>query len=135
MTSLIIKRSELWRLKARVNALQAEIAAEEQANARARIRGLGPHQRLVLQALCERYDPLEWRAYTFRGLSAATNLNRDQVRRACRALRSLGMAEHKLGLWTEDGEPVGAGYCATAIGAEWASTHGLMADQCEDEAA
>ena len=44
------------------------------------------------------------------------NMDRTEIRRACRALRSGGLAEFGSGLFTEDGETYGSGYMASAAG-------------------
>jgi len=43
-------------------------------------------------------------------------LDRASVRRSVRVLARKGLAEYYRGLWTEDGEPAGAGYCITPAG-------------------
>ena len=45
-----------------------------------------------------------------------TGLNRREVRLAVRRLARKGLAEYHKGLWSEDGEPAGAGYCITFEG-------------------
>jgi hypothetical protein len=42
--------------------------------------------------------------------------SRDAVREACRRLRAMGFAEYERGLFTDEGETYGAGYCATVEG-------------------
>lgn len=49
-------------------------------------------------------------------LIGETKLERAIVRRACRSLRSKGLAEFYRGLVTEDGEMAGSGYCISRAG-------------------
>ena len=43
-------------------------------------------------------------------------LDRKAIRRACRSLARKGLAEYGKGLWSDDGEPAGSGYCAKRAG-------------------
>lgn len=52
----------------------------------------------------------------FAPLIERTGLDRAQVRRHCRYFARKGLAEYSKGLWTEDGEPAGAGYGITSAG-------------------
>lgn len=45
-----------------------------------------------------------------------TKLDRKAVRRACRSLSRKGLSAFRIGLWSEDGEPAGAGYGITEQG-------------------
>lgn len=56
--------------------------------------------------------------FTFKGILSRTvcRLTRSDVRRACRSLKRKGFAEFHHGLWSEDGDPAGAGYRATRSG-------------------
>lgn len=54
----------------------------------------------------------------FAPIARTTGLDRNVVRRACRSLKRKGLADFLAGLWTEDGEPAGAGYAATPEGRE-----------------
>lgn len=74
-------------------------------------------ERKVLEVLAEVYDPEEWRAYNFGGLSRMLGLDRKEVRRACRSLARKGLAKYERALWNEDDGPAGAGYRATEEGA------------------
>lgn len=62
---------------------------------------------------CEHYS-------SFAPIMRETGLDRATVRRACRSLTRKGYAEYCRALWTEDGEPAGAGYAATKAGASLA---------------
>jgi len=56
---------------------------------------------------------------TYSHLSAVTLppiITRDIAGALCRDLRDRGMVEFRRGLWTEDGEPFGAGYGITPRG-------------------
>jgi hypothetical protein len=55
--------------------------------------------------------------YTFTGIMSGTGItDRARVRRACRVLARRGYAVYVRGLWSEDGEPCGAGYGITIAG-------------------
>lgn len=54
----------------------------------------------------------------FKPIMNRTELDRATVRRACRYLARKGLAEYVRGLWSEDGEMLGAGYGATKAGRE-----------------
>lgn len=62
-------------------------------------------------------------ASSFAPIMECWQLSRPDVRRACRSLRRKGLAEYWRGLWTEYGDPAGAGYGATAKGREVAYEH------------
>lgn len=49
-------------------------------------------------------------------------LDRKQIRRACRSLARKGLAEYGRGLWSDEGNVAGSGYCATRAGVEAASS-------------
>jgi predicted transcriptional regulator len=53
---------------------------------------------------------------SFRGIAQRSNLDKSHVRRAVRALARKGFAEYAKGLWSDDGEMRGAGYCCTHDG-------------------
>lgn len=46
-------------------------------------------------------------------------INKDMARAICRSLTDRGYCFYMRGLWTEDGEPAGAGYGITDKGAEY----------------
>lgn len=52
----------------------------------------------------------------FAHLAQKSGLERHQVRRTARALARKGLAAFGRGLWTDEGEMAGSGYCATAAG-------------------
>ena len=54
--------------------------------------------------------------FPFASIMSRTGLDRTSVRNACRVLKRRGYTDFKAGLWTEDGEPAGAGYRITAEG-------------------
>jgi len=56
--------------------------------------------------------------FAFGAITEPTKLERAVVRRACRSLKRKGLAEFASGLWSEDGEPAGAGYRASAAGVD-----------------
>ena len=55
---------------------------------------------------------------SFMPIQDLTGYDRSTVRRHVRALARKGFATYHRGLWTEDGEPAGAGYCITKTGIE-----------------
>jgi len=57
-------------------------------------------------------------AFSFRCLEERAGLPREIVRALCRQLTDDGLACYARGLWTEDGEPFGAGYGITRKGIE-----------------
>ncbi len=57
----------------------------------------------------------------FKTIAKRSGLDPKHVRRTVRALARKGLAEYARGLWSEDGEPRGSGYCCTKLGHETAS--------------
>lgn len=113
-------RLEVAAAKARLSTLKSQLHEADAEFLRGKTRRLGPQQQTVLDALSDGfYSNNEWQAYTLKRLVSDTGLTTEQCRRACRALRRLGLAAHELNLWTEDGEMVGAGYRMTEIGRDW----------------
>lgn len=79
--------------------------------------GVTPHEAKVLHALA--YfggEDSECGFVGFKPLAAETGLDRRTVRLACRSLSRKGFAKFARGLWTDEGEPAGAGYAATLAG-------------------
>lgn len=76
-----------------------------------------------LVAVCGDYG----QASPFAPIMECWTLSRPDVRRACRSLRRKRLAEYWRGLWTEHGDPAGAGYGATAKG------RAVAYEQCEAE--
>lgn len=76
---------------------------------------MSPNEWKVLAVLGEgvEYDFGFW---GFAGIMKQTGLDRKTVRRCCRSLRRKGLALFESGLWTDEGEPAGSGYCSTAKG-------------------
>jgi len=73
--------------------------------------------RMVLKALNKFTEEQgEWNYVNFKTLSEDTKMDRSEVRRIVRHLTRKGLAEFAKGLWTEDGDPYGSGYCITAKG-------------------
>lgn len=76
-------------------------------------------KRRVLNALNEGTRPgPDYRCVPFSHLVIETRLDRRTVRRHCRALAREGLAEFHSGLWTDDGETAGSGYCISVAGRE-----------------
>jgi len=68
----------------------------------------------VLEFLAERSSPEA--CYPFAPICRDTGLDRNRVRFICRLFRRKGWAEFYSGLWNDDGQPAGAGYCITPQG-------------------
>ena len=64
----------------------------------------------------------------FKTIMDATGLDRKMVRFQVRALARKGLAEYFRGLFTEDGEVAGAGYCITKEGMKTIETLMLQLD-------
>lgn len=74
------------------------------------------NHKAVLAALALKTDPLEQYAY-FRTIGEAAEIaDLKEVRRIVRHLARRGYAHYRKGLWTEDGDVAGAGYCITMEG-------------------
>jgi hypothetical protein len=76
-------------------------------------------QMAVLFCLGEITEPDGEYCAHFAALSRETFLPVKRVRFLCRLLKRKGLAEFHQGLWTEDGEPAGAGYCISRSGKEF----------------
>lgn len=76
---------------------------------------MSPKEWKVLAVLADgnEYDFGFW---GFAGLMKQTGLDRKTVRRCCRSLRRKGLAVFESGLWSDEGEPAGSGYCSTQAG-------------------
>jgi hypothetical protein len=77
---------------------------------------ISERQRRCLMVLGPHYFPGEERCLYFRTIAKETDLREAEVRKAVRALARKGLAEYHRGLFTEDGEAAGSGYCCTAAG-------------------
>lgn len=73
-----------------------------------------PDHAKVLAFLAE--NSSEDACFPFAPISDETGLDRKRVKFICRSLRRKGLAEFYRGLWTDEGEPGGAGYCVTRAG-------------------
>ena len=74
----------------------------------------------VLKHLVKSYrEDSEFCYSSFRGIMFGTNLDRQTVRNACRALARKGLTEYGRGLWSNDGMVAGSGYRITAAGEEF----------------
>ena len=54
--------------------------------------------------------------YGFAYLENVTGLSRSEVCRACRSLARKGLAEYHRGLFNDEGDVAGSGYCASRAG-------------------
>lgn len=80
-------------------------------------------ERKVLKALAISYDPDGFGYVNFKGIAQRSRrLTRKEIRRSCRSLARKFLAEYGKGLWTEDGEMYGSGYCCTKTGNEFIGT-------------
>lgn len=79
---------------------------------------LGPQELKVLKVLANYWHEEGNCIYfkTIRQEAGTPKLSTGQIRRACRSLKRKGLAEYHRGLFTEDGEVAGSGYCATEKG-------------------
>jgi len=78
-----------------------------------------PNDQAVLRELAQLYtDEDWWCANGFKPLSRKTGLDVRTVRLSARRLARKGLAKYERTLWTEDGDPCGAGYRATKAGAD-----------------
>lgn len=69
----------------------------------------------VFEYLAEAYLH-DGNCYPFNALALNLGLTRRQVKRACRRLARRGLAECVNGLFNDDGETAGSGYCCTPAG-------------------
>jgi len=77
---------------------------------------LTDNERRVLRALYAAYDYDGFGYLNFKGIARRARLPRKEIRRACRSLARKGFAEYGRGLWSEDGEVAGSGYCCNPAG-------------------
>lgn len=77
---------------------------------------MSPQQRKCLDALNTLTEPDGEVCAPFMPIISVTGLDRQVVRRCVRALARRGLAEFHSPLWTDDGQPAGAGYCITIRG-------------------
>jgi predicted transcriptional regulator len=75
---------------------------------------LTPENMKVLKVLHELTAP-DW-AVCFAPIIRETKMPRAEVRRRCRYLKRIGLAQYCRALWSDDGEPRGAGYAVTRQG-------------------
>ena len=88
---------------------------------------LSDRERKALEALADAGGP-EGGYLGFAGVASRSGLDPKVVRRTVRALARKGLAAYGKGLWNDDGEPAGSGYCATDRGLEIAQ---LPADRAQ----
>lgn len=82
---------------------------------------INPIEQRVLWFLAETWGD-EGGYWSFSGICSNTQLERKQVRRACRSLARKGLAEYLQAGWGDDG-PAGAGYGSTEAGRTYAAEH------------
>jgi hypothetical protein len=77
---------------------------------------LDVHVLQIMQERCDGwYDPTEV-AFSLRAFVVDPWITREIARGVCRSLTERGYAVYRRGLWTDDGEPGGAGYGITHKG-------------------
>lgn len=77
--------------------------------------GVSPRERKVLAVLAQHYSS-DMNCLYFRYIASETGLEVKQVRRSVRSLARKGLAEYVKGLFNNDGEVAGSGYCCTREG-------------------
>jgi hypothetical protein len=76
-----------------------------------------PNTYRVLAWLAEHTRPNGEMCYGFKPMMHDLQLDRAEVRKACRLLKRRGHAEFHTALWDEDGETMrGSGYCISIAG-------------------
>ena len=80
------------------------------------VADLPAHEAACLSALAEEYSETEPCYLPFASVMELTGLDRTQVKRAVRRLAGRGFALFRRGLWSEDGQPCGSGYCCSPAG-------------------
>lgn len=75
-------------------------------------------ERALLTVLVNYYYEGEEHFLSFASLSEESGVERRHIRRTVRALARKGLAKYGRGLFNEDGEVCGSGYCCTKLGAE-----------------
>ena len=88
---------------------------------------LAPRKETVLRFLGEYYEINSCCLY-FQHISDHALIDKKEVRRICRYLARVGLAEYCKGLFNEDGGVGGAGYCCTRAGKEWLEAYGIDAE-------
>jgi Mn-dependent DtxR family transcriptional regulator len=79
---------------------------------------VSPNEMKALKALADARSEYEDFCYlSFKGIAKRSGLDPSLVRRTVRSLARKGFAEYGRGLWTDEGEMAGSGYCCTKAGA------------------
>jgi hypothetical protein len=82
--------------------------------------GLSERERAALVVLDGAADDCDDFCYLhFKTIATRSGLDQKVIRRTVRALARKGFAEYGKGLWTDDGEPAGSGYCCTEAGRDF----------------
>lgn len=78
---------------------------------------MSPNEWKVLAFLADGCED-DYGFWAFAGIMKGTGLDRKTVRRCCRSLKRKGFAVFESGLWSDEGEVAGSGYCSTRKGRE-----------------
>ncbi len=78
---------------------------------------MSDRERRCLRVLAARYNSEAKNCLYFRTVAKRTGLTETQARRSVRALARKGLAKYVRGLFDEDSNLVGSGYCCTDAGA------------------
>ena len=93
---------------------------------------VNPKELAVLEVLAEDFNA-DSNCWYFKSIASVTKLTIKEVRRACRSLAKKGFASYERGLFDEDGQTAGSGYCATRKGAAYISPCDICGDlSCYD---
>ena len=83
----------------------------------------------VLESIWRLAQGSEWGPtetfYFLRSVMAATGINRDYARAACRSLTDRGLLQYRRGLFSDDGITAGAGYGLTHEGISYLREKGV----------
>ena len=82
-------------------------------------------ERKCLEVLAPHWDD-EANCFYMQYIATETKLTIPQVRRSVRSLARKGLAEYTRGLFNENGEVAGSGYCATREGARFIDPNNCM---------
>jgi hypothetical protein len=85
------------------------------------------NEKLALAGLSSTSEPEYY--LSFRAISDIGGLHQSLVRRTVRQLARKGLAVYAKGLWSDSGEPRGAGYALTKAGTDILDEYGLRVSE------